>query len=150
MKIYLIGSLRNPKVADLASKLEADLNAAFAPHTVEVWCDWFGAGYEADDKWQAYETARGRSMVDAIMHGDNAEHVWSYDKKHLDESQIAILMLPAGKSGHLELGYMIGTGKNTVVYFDKEPERWDVMYKFCDMLVVGYEDLRDYLLSWPK
>jgi hypothetical protein len=39
--------------------------------------------------------------------------------------------MPAGKSGHLELGYMLGQGKRGYVLFDKEPERWDIMYQFA-------------------
>jgi nucleoside 2-deoxyribosyltransferase len=39
--------------------------------------------------------------------------------------------MPAGKSGHLELGYVSGKGKPTYVLFDHEPERWDVMYQFA-------------------
>ena len=45
---------------------------------------------------------------------------------------IAVLVLPAGKSGHLELGYMIGSGKRGYILFDDDVEdcRWDVMYQF--------------------
>lgn len=39
--------------------------------------------------------------------------------------------MPAGKSGHLELGYMIGNGKPCIIYFEKEPDRWDVMTQFA-------------------
>ena len=39
--------------------------------------------------------------------------------------------MPGGKSAHLELGYMIGRGKRCFVLFDKEPERWDLMYQFA-------------------
>jgi hypothetical protein len=39
--------------------------------------------------------------------------------------------MPAGKSGHLELGYAIGSGKRGFVCFDQEPDRWDVMYRFA-------------------
>ena len=46
-KIYLIGSLRNAKIAEIANKLRS------AGH--EVFDDWFGAGPEADDFWQKYE-----------------------------------------------------------------------------------------------
>jgi hypothetical protein len=39
--------------------------------------------------------------------------------------------MPAGKSGHLELGYMLGRGKRGYILMDKEPEGWDMMYKFA-------------------
>ena len=135
MKIYIIGSLRNPSLTKLANKLRKDFP------NIDFWMAWFGAGYEADDKWQAYEQSKGLSYVEALD-GDNAHHVWSYDKKHLDEAQAAILALPAGKSGHLELGYMVGQGKSTVIHLPSEPDRWDVMYRFANFVTTDYKGLK--------
>lgn len=120
--IYLIGSLRNPEVPKVAEKLRI---AGF-----EVFDDWYAAGPEADDCWQRYETARGRSYAEAL-HGYAAKHVYEFDKYHLDRCDMAVLLLPAGKSGHLELGYVAGLGKPTFIYLDKTPERYDVMYQFA-------------------
>ena len=122
-KIYLIGSLRNAKVNETASKLRD------AGH--EVFDDWYSAGPEADDYWQKYEQARGHNYKEALA-GYAANHVFEFDKHHLDTNDMAILVLPAGKSGHLELGYMIGTGKPGYILFDDTmPDRWDVMYLFA-------------------
>jgi len=55
--------------------------------------------------------------------------------------------MPAGKSGHMELGYMIGQGKPCFVYFDKEPERWDVMYQFAKEVCFSMEELKLELLK---
>jgi nucleoside 2-deoxyribosyltransferase len=49
--------------------------------------------------------------------------------------------MPGGKSAHLELGYMIGQGKPCYVFFDKEPERWDVMYQFAKDVFFSKEEL---------
>lgn len=122
MKIYLIGSLRNLKVPTIAYKLR---EAGY-----EVFDDWFAAGPEADDYWQAYEKGRGHSYKEALA-GLAAEHVFNFDKKHLDSSDVAVLVMPAGKSGFLELGYMIGSGKPGFILLDGEPERYDVMFKFA-------------------
>jgi hypothetical protein len=58
--------------------------------------------------------------------------VYAFDHAHLTRCEGAVLVLPAGKSAHLELGWMLGRGKKGYVLFDKEPERWDVMYQFAD------------------
>lgn len=91
--------------------------------------DWYAAGPEADDKWRDYEKARGHSYLKALE-GHAARNVFAFDKRHLDSSDAAVLVLPAGKSGHLELGYMIGCGKPCFILLDN-PERWDVMYQFA-------------------
>src|SRR3990167_3349198 len=101
-KVYLIGSLRNPEVPKIANKIR---ELGF-----EVFDDWFAAGPEADDKWRDYEKERGRNYKKALS-GHAANHVFHFDLKHLDECDVAVLFLPAGKSGHLELGYILGKGK---------------------------------------
>ena len=122
-RIYLIGSLRNPNIPGIGNNLR---DAGY-----EVFDDWFAGGKIADDEWQAYEQTRGRTYSQALV-GYAARHVYDFDLKHLDRADIGLLVLPAGKSGHLELGYLAGRGKDTFVYFpDGEPERWDVMYQFC-------------------
>lgn len=131
-KLYLIGSLRNPKIIELGIQLR---QLGFY-----VFDDWMAAGPEADDYWQKYENARGHSMSEALK-GNAAQHVFHFDKHHLDTSDLAVLMLPAGKSGHLELGYIIGQGKRGYILLDKEPERFDVMYNFAHGVFTDPEDL---------
>lgn len=132
MKIYLIGSLRNPHIPSIAKRLRAD--------GFEVFDDWYAAGPEADDFWQAYERGRGRTYAEALA-GKAATNVFRYDKANLDAADAAVLVLPAGKSGHLELGYIVGTGKPGYILMDKEPDRFDVMYRFATAVCVGYEQL---------
>lgn len=123
--IYLIGSLRNPRIPEIAQLMRAN--------GLHVFDDWYAAGPEADDHWQAYETARGRTFADALQ-GHAARHVFRFDAHHLRQAKSAVLVLPAGKSGHLELGVAIGMGKPGFVLYDQEPERWDVMYQFADRI----------------
>jgi hypothetical protein len=121
--IYLIGSLRNPSIPDIEAVLSS------AGHN--VFDDWWSAGPEADDCWQRHEKEKGRSYREAL-HGYHAECVCEFDKKHLDRCDTVVLVMPAGKSGHIELGYAIGAGKRAFVLFpDGEPERYDVMYRFA-------------------
>jgi len=136
-KVYLIGSLRNPKVPEVANKIR---ELGF-----EVFDDWFAAGPEADDKWRDYEKARGRTFVKALE-GLAADHVFRFDLRHLDDCDIVVLLLPAGKSGHIELGYAIGKGKIGYIVLDN-PERWDVMYKFARKVFESPEELMEELKS---
>ena len=117
--IYLVGSLRNPKVPLLANNLRL--------MGFDVFDDWFAAGPEADDYWMKYEKNRGHDFK-AALKGYAANHVFNYDHFHLDRADIGVLMMPAGKSGHLELGYLSGQKKPCYTLLDGEPERFDVMY----------------------
>lgn len=131
MNIYLIGSLRNPEVPNIANRIRA------LGH--QVFDDWFAAGPEADDKWREYEISRGRDYLEAL-NGAAAKNVFAFDKRHLDAADAAVLLLPAGKSGHLELGYVIGSGRRGYVLLDTS-DRWDVMYQFASGVFNNVDDL---------
>ena len=134
--IYLIGSLRNPEVPKVAQALRA------AGH--EVFDDWFSAGPEADDWWQRYETERGHSYLEALD-GYPTWHTFNYDLYHLNRMDVGVLVTPAGKSAHLEFGYMIGRGKRGYVLLDKIPDRWDAMLRFANGVYDDLESLLDAL-----
>jgi hypothetical protein len=135
-KVYVIGSLRNPEIPKWA--------ACIRNNGYEVFDDWFAAGPTADDAWKEYEQARGRNYRDA-MKGYAARHVFEFDKKHIDGADIGVLILPAGKSGHAELGYMKGQGKKCIIVLNSEDERWDIMYNFFDHLVYDDKELLEAL-----
>lgn len=136
MKLYLIGSLRNKEVPRLAKEIRESTS-------VEVFDDWFAAGPEADDWWKTYETERGHSYAEAL-NGYAARHVFEFDKHHLDTADIGVLLLPAGRSGHLELGYLAGQSKLTYILLDgsyQDEGRFDVMYRFATRVFQKEEDL---------
>ena len=108
----------------------------------EVFDDWFAGGKIADDEWQAYELVKGSSYRTALR-GFAARHVFEFDLFHLNRASLGLLVMPAGKSGHLELGYLMGQGKPGYVLFDKEPERWDVMYQFASDVFFDLGDCVD-------
>lgn len=138
--IYLIGSLRNPEVPLIANLIREEGH--------EVFDDWYSAGPEADDKWRDYERGRGHSYRDALR-GYAARHVFEFDKTHLLRADVVVLALPAGKSGHLELGWAIGKGKPGYILLDS-PDRWDVMYQFATGVFPDVQELIDFLNIFEK
>jgi len=134
-KVYLIGSLRNPEVPDLGKVLRVALGEEWT-----VFDDWYAAGPEADDYWRTYPINRGDTYATALK-GYAARNVQAFDRKHLNECTHAVLVLPAGKSGHLELGRCIGAGKRTIIFLDADYDRWDVMYGLADAVVSTEDEL---------
>ena len=130
--VYIIGSLRNPIIPTIGNTLRAAGYDAF--------CDWHSGGKEADDEWQRYEGERGRGYKEALK-GYHAQNVYHFDLYHLNRAHAAVLVMPAGRSAHLELGYIIGQGKPGYVLFDQEPERFDVMYNFATEVCFSVEEL---------
>lgn len=135
-KIYIIGSMRNPNIPVIGNKLRAE--------GYDVFDDWHAVGPEADDHWQAYEKAKGHNYAQALE-GKAAENVFNFDKTNLDNADICVLVMPAGKSGHMELGYMVGKGKPCFILFEEDPERFDIMTRFVfttgGAVVYSYDEL---------
>jgi hypothetical protein len=139
--VYLMGSLRNPRIPEIANELR---EAGW-----EVFDEWFAAGERADDAWQAYERGRGHTYQQALD-GYAANHVFDYDKHHLDRCGIAVLVMPAGKSGCLELGYKLGKGCPGFILIEGEPERYDVMFKLATKVCFSINQLKGALIDYAQ
>ena len=130
--IYLIGSLRNPMIPSVAQTLSSALQE-------EVFSSWMASGPTGDDHWRDYERAMGRTLPEALQHYA-AQHVFQFDKHHIERADTVVLIMPCGKSGFLELGWALGRGKRGYIVLDN-PERWDVMMAFADGVVETVEEL---------
>lgn len=138
--IYLIGALKNPRIPHVGIALRA---VGF-----DVMDEWFTPGEHADTNWQAYERLRGRSYAEALR-GRSATNIFMFDRAYLDLADIVVLVMPAGKSGMLELGYAAGRGKHTCMFLDgAEPDRYDVMPGATDDVYKDEQTLIDALVSW--
>ncbi len=137
MRVYLIGALSNrERIQAVAERLRLEGH--------DVFDDWLSPGPEADEQWQAYEKARGRTYTEALW-GYHAGTVFAFDVHHLMEAEAVVMILPCGKSGHLEFGWSVGQGKHSIILFDDEPERYDIMYRFADDVVFDVENVVDFL-----
>lgn len=137
-EIYLIGSLRNPDIPELAVKIRQE--------GFNVFDDWYSPGPKADDYWKDYSQRRGLTYREAL-YSYAAKHVFEFDKFHLDRCDIGVLVHPAGKSCHLELGYLIGQGKPGFIYWPEgEPpkDRWDIMVQFATPCF-SFDELKEEL-----
>lgn len=133
---YVIGSLRNEKIVNFANALQAE--------GYEAFCDWKSPGPDADDYLRDYAKARGLSYKQTLQ-TYAARRIFEFDVFHLNRCDAAVLFMPAGKSGHLELGVVLGKGKPGFIVFDEVPERVDVMQQFAWDLFFSQEEFFEYL-----
>jgi len=124
MKIYLVGSLKDPDFPKVAQALRD------AGH--DVFDDWRGGGCDGDKRWQYYEQEeRERNYVEALR-SPFAESNFEFDKANLDKCDVAVAVCKAGKlpgrSSVAELAYVRwARGKHSYVLFNGEPDEWDLM-----------------------
>ena len=130
--IYLLGALKNREIMALGERLRAE--------GFDVFDEWLSPGPDADAFLLEYAKFRNLTYKEAL-NTYAAKQVFEFDKSHIDRCDIGIMVMPCGKSGHLELGYMIGCGKPGYILFDQEPDRMDVMYQFATDIFFDVEEL---------
>lgn len=130
-----MGSLKNERVVTVHKVLES---IGFDPFS-----DWYSAGPEADDYLRDYYKARGFNYRETLK-SYSAQTIFNYDKTHLDRCDMSIMVMPAGKSAHMEMCYHIGKGKPSFILFDKEPERVDIMHNFATEVFLSIDEMVAY------
>jgi len=139
--IYLIGSLANPNIPFLGNKLR---NMGFT-----VYDQWWAPGPLADSYLKHYAKIRKLSYKETLR-DVAAVHIFNFDKDLMDKSDIGIMVMSAGKSAHLELGYIMGSRKLGYILFDKEPKKIDIMYQFATDIFFNERELFKELKKLKK
>ena len=83
------------------------------------------------------------SYLEAVE-SDRAIQGFSFDKAALEWCDTCILVLPCGRSAHLELGYAAGQGKDTYVLLHEDKFEPELMY----LLNTGIATDLDQIIDW--
>lgn len=123
MKVYLVGSLKDPEFPHVAEALRE------AGH--DVFDDWRGGGHDGDARWRGYElNERGRGYVQAV-YSPFAVNGRTFDRENIEASNVVVAVCKPGKlpgrSSIAELGHASKLRIRTVVLLNGEPEEWDLM-----------------------
>lgn len=124
MKIYLASSWRNPDQPEAVRLLRGKGHEVYDFRNPEEGNKGF-AWSAIDPDWQNWTVSE---FAKALKH-PVAEEGYLFDKMALDWCDVLVLLLPCGKSAHLEAGYASGQGKPVCIVMDSgEPE---LMYKLA-------------------
>ena len=140
-KIYLASSWRNP----------------FQPQMVETLRDWGHEVYdfrnpkegntgfqwsEIDSNWEAWSSI---AFVEAL--GDPIANIgFALDWDAMQWAEACVLLLPCGRSAHLEAGYFKGASKPLYIYLAELRTEPELMYKMAEGVHTDLDDLRIALL----
>lgn len=97
---------------------------------------------EIDEDWQDWTVKQYR---DALNH-PVAEAGFKFDHDALDWADCGVLVMPCGRSAHLELGYLAGQGKPCAV-LAPEPMEPELMVKLCSG---GVLDSFEEMIRWAR
>lgn len=140
MRIYLASSWKNQEeVLILAETLERH------GFEVDAFCRSSDSRYAFH--WSELVDDEGDlKYYDAIemLADPRTQRAFKEDRKWLDWSECVIMIMPCGRSSHLEGGYAKGQGKLLYIYGEFPKGEFDVMYGLADRLF-RVEQLKDLI-----
>jgi hypothetical protein len=140
-RIYLASSWRNP----------------FQPMLVGLLREWGHDVYDfrnpapdndgfrwsaLDPDWQQWTPEHYTELVTTHP---VARAGFGFDLNALNWCDTCVLLLPSGRSAHLEAGYAAGQGKRVIVYLMPEGFEPELMYLLCSAIVTNAEQLHKAL-----
>lgn len=82
--------------------------------------------------------------LEALEHQRSVEG-FNSDFAAMVECDACVLVLPCGRSAHLELGWFVGQGKPTAILLDGPLVQPELMYKMVDHVSTNLSDLIDWV-----
>lgn len=134
-KIYIASSWRNlsqPRIVALLRSEGHDVYDFMNPTIDDRGFHWS----QIDEEWQTWTPAAYReSLTHPIV-----QWGFRYDMDALEEADIVVLLLPSGRSAHVEAAYHRGQDGIVIVHMPEhcEPE---LMYKLFNALTVTDNEL---------
>lgn len=130
MNIYVASSWRNNKQPDVVRALREAGHSVYDfknPAPGEHGFTWS----EIDPDWKNWTPEK----YIAALENQIAEHGFGRDFSAMQWAHACVLVLPSGRSAHIEAGWFVGAGKPLVILVEKmEPE---LMYKMADAVCVS-------------
>ena len=133
MKVYVASSWRNDRLDEVIAALRKaghevfDFRAVTGFHWSDIDPDWQSWSHEV------YLEALGHPL---------AERGFAADLSGLEWAEAVVLVMPCGRSAHLELGWALGAGKKGIILLSEAEA--ELMYKLADEVCV---DLAGVLIA---
>lgn len=143
MKIYVASSWRNKHQPAVVAALRA------AGHEVYD----FRNPSPGDNGFSWRQCATPSQLTDPKKFRDEvlthpiAQHGFNSDMNALREAEATVLVLPCGRSAHLEFGWAAGNGQKTLVLFEETLDEPELMYLMNTKLCVSIDEVITELRS---
>jgi hypothetical protein len=137
-RVYVTSSWRNEQQPTVVAALRQDGHMVYDfknPRPGDKGFHWS----EIDPNWQNWTEEEYRDALDHPI----AKRGYASDFNAMKWADTFVLILPCGRSAHLELGWACGQGKQTLILLDKmEPE---LMTKMVNHLCITLDEVREIL-----
>lgn len=144
-RIYVASSWRNAQQPLVVAQLRAAGHEVYdfrnpPPPGLPIGFRWS----ELDLHWMSWTAAEYR----AALRKDLAQQGFASDFNGMKWADVGVLVLPCGRSAHLELGWMAGAGKRTII-LTRDGEEPELMALLATSICVSMDEVIS-LLAQPE
>jgi hypothetical protein len=143
VKVYVASSWRNERQPKVVKQLREAGHEVYDFHNPEPGNNGFHWS-EIDPIWQEWSPEK---FKEALNHPIAAAG-FALDFRAMRWAEAFVLVLPCGRSAHLELGWAAGQDKVTIVLLAQEPQEPELMYKLADHVCVSIRTVREILAEY--
>ena len=139
-KIYVASSWRNAFQQEVVKKLREAGHEVYDfknPKEGDKGFHWL----EIDPNWENWTA---RQYRDALLH-PVAERGFDSDYDAMEWADTCVLVLPCGRSAHIEAGYFDGSKKRLIILLADEEVIPELMYKMADYVCVELDEVKTIL-----
>jgi hypothetical protein len=150
MRVYVASSWRNIRQPEVVGAIRAAGHQVYDfrnPSPGNTGFGWKQCMKESDlVRVGDSDLINPLAFRDRVLQHPVAQEAFAFDMDALRDAEATVLLLPCGRSAHLELGYACGAGQRTLVLLDNPMSEPELMYlmttKICVTLVEVLEGLR--------
>lgn len=140
MRIYVASSWRNNIQPSVVAALRADGHEVYDfknPYPGNEGFHWS----EIDPKWKEWTPDAYVEHLESRI----AQTGFDRDMQALATCDACVLVLPCGRSAHIEAGHAAGSRKRVLILLHEDKFEPELMYKMADWIGTDIEDLRHEL-----
>ncbi len=140
LKIYVASSWRNLRQPTVVTVLRKEGHHVYDfrnPGPGQHGFSWS----EIDPNWKRWTPAEFR---EALQH-PAAKRGFGFDMRALASAEATVLVLPCGRSAHIELGYAVGAGQRTFVLCDSTLDEAELMYLMNTRVCLDIDEIIECL-----
>ncbi len=135
-KIYVASSWRNQEQPKIVDALRGEGHEVYDFRNPAQGNNGFG-WRQIDPDWIGWSPAKYAQLIFHPV----ALSGFKFDKDGLDWCDTCVLVLPCGRSAHLEAGYAAGQGKRVIFYLVSAGFEPELMYLLGSAFALGLEGL---------
>jgi hypothetical protein len=134
MKLYLASSWSNERYAAAVVMLRQNGHEVHDFREEAAGFNWT----QIDTRWTSWNAKQFRTALDHPI----VREAFEQDHKAMRRAEACVLLLPCGRSAHIEAGWFAGAAKPVIAWLDGY-DRPEVMYSLCNAICInGCEVLR--------